>query len=140
MNHKRKKNSRLRGSRTHGWGMAKKHSGSGNRGGRGNAGTGKRAEHKKSKILKLYGNEYFGKHGFRKHSPSVEYKTINLYQLENLPGNSIDLGKYGFTKLLGAGNITRKISVTVEHASQRAIEKIQAAGGNIKTSSAEEEQ
>lgn len=140
MNTKRRKNSRLRGSRTHGWGMAKKHSGAGNRGGRGNAGTGKRADHKKSKILKLYGNEYFGKHGFRKHSASQDHTTINLYHLSNIKETSIDLGKLGYTKLLGAGKITRKLTITVEVASQRAIEKVQAAGGKITTTSSTEEE
>ena len=41
----RKKNTRQRGSHTHGWGAKKKHRGAGNRGGRGNAGSGPRAGH-----------------------------------------------------------------------------------------------
>ena len=41
---KRKKNSRQRGEWTHGWGAKKKHRGAGHRGGRGNAGSGKRGE------------------------------------------------------------------------------------------------
>ena len=47
---KRKKNSRQRGSHTHGWGAMKKHRGAGNRGGRGAAGSGKRADSKKPSI------------------------------------------------------------------------------------------
>jgi len=61
---KRTKRSRQRGSHTHGWGAKKKHRGAGNRGGRGMAGTGKRADQKKPTIMNLYGNEYFGKRGF----------------------------------------------------------------------------
>ena len=41
----------------------KKRRGAGNRGGRGMAGSGKRADQKKPTILKLYGSSYFGKRG-----------------------------------------------------------------------------
>ena len=44
---KRSKDTRQRGSNTHGWGAMKKHRGAGHRGGRGNAGTGKRGDAKK---------------------------------------------------------------------------------------------
>ena len=62
---KRKKSSRMhgRGTGSHGWGFRKKHKKSGHRGGKGMAGTGKRADQKKSLVIKLYGNEYFGKQG-----------------------------------------------------------------------------
>ena len=50
---KRKKNTRMRAHTTHGWGSMKKRRGAGNRGGRGMAGTGKRAAQKKQTILKL---------------------------------------------------------------------------------------
>jgi len=43
---KRNKRSRIRGTRTCGWAM-KKHKGSGNRGGKGMSGTGKRADQRK---------------------------------------------------------------------------------------------
>ena len=59
---KRKKNSRQHGSTTHGWGAMKKHRGAGNRGGRGLAGTGKRADQMKPLHWK---ERYFGKLGFR---------------------------------------------------------------------------
>jgi len=49
---KRKKNSRLKGSHTYGWGSKKKHRKAGNRGGHGMSGTGKRSDHKKTMILK----------------------------------------------------------------------------------------
>ena len=58
---KRKKATRFRAKTTHGYGSMKKNRGAGNRGGRGMAGSGKRADQKKPTILKLYGNEYFGK-------------------------------------------------------------------------------
>ena len=63
--HKRKKVTKQRGSKTHGWGSMKKHRGAGNRGGRGKAGTGKRADTKKPTIINLFGAKgYFGKKGF----------------------------------------------------------------------------
>jgi len=62
---KRKKSLRMHGHGmgTHGGGARKKRKGSGHRGGKGMAGTGKRADHKKTLITKLYGNKYFGKQG-----------------------------------------------------------------------------
>ena len=61
---KRKKNSRMRGNTTHGYGSMKKNRGAGNRGGRGMAGSGKRADQKKPTILKLYGSTK-GKNSYR---------------------------------------------------------------------------
>ena len=82
--HKRRKFTRMRGQRGHGWGAKKKHRGAGNRGGRGMAGSGKRADQKKPTILKLYGNEYFGKHGFNRPQKVIEkIKAINLDKLQN---------------------------------------------------------
>ena len=63
---KRKKNSRQRGSQTHGWGAKKKHRSFGNRGGKGMAGSGKRADSKKPSLWK---ERYFGKIGFKSKKP-----------------------------------------------------------------------
>ena len=60
---KQKKSKRQRGNTTYGHGARKKWKGSGHKGGKGMAGTGKRADHKKTLIIKLYGNKYFGKQG-----------------------------------------------------------------------------
>ena len=49
---KRKKNTRMRAKTTHGYGSMKKNRGAGNRGGRGMAGSGKRADQIKPTILK----------------------------------------------------------------------------------------
>ena len=56
----------MRGTSSHGWGSKKKHRGAGHRGGKGMAGSGKRADQKKPTILNLYGNDYYGKKGFRR--------------------------------------------------------------------------
>ncbi len=131
MNKKRKKNTRLRGSKTHGWGMKKKHSGAGNRGGRGMAGSGKRSDNKKTRILRLYGNNYYGRHGFtRHHDAAVRDTVINIYELDNYP-DTVDLGTHGYTKLLAIGTIKRKMNITIKSASAHAIEKIKKAGGNV---------
>src|SRR3989337_1740489 len=89
---KRKKASRMhgRGQGTHGWGARKKHKKKGHKGGKGMAGTGKRADQKKTLITKLYGHGYFGKQGITsKGTKRDTRKRINLEQIE------VNLGKYG---------------------------------------------
>lgn len=131
---KRKKNTRQRGSHTCGWGSKKKHRKAGNRGGRGMSGTGKRSDHKKTMILKKFGHDYFGKFGFTRHNTnfvSKEIKTINVGDLEKFKENNIDLRKLGYEKLLGKGNINKKIKVIVESFSKSAKEKIEKIGGQV---------
>ena len=139
--YKRKKKSRLRGTHTHGWGAKKKHRGAGHRGGRGNAGTGKRGDSTKPSIWK--NTKYFGKYGFKKLSPSPVINTINLQDIEfhtpkweaakliEKKGDTyiVDLKKLGFNKVLGSGAITQKYKITASYFSAKASEKIQAAGG-----------
>jgi large subunit ribosomal protein L15 len=135
---KRKKVLRYRGHRTHGGGAAKKRRGAGNRGGRGMAGSGKRADQKKPTILKLYGNKYFGKKGFISKNPR-KVKAVNISYIEKnidkfeKKGDSfiINLKDLGINKLLGAGYVKNKLIVTVESASKKAVEKIKKAGGDI---------
>ncbi|MDP1694025.1 MAG: uL15m family ribosomal protein [Candidatus Woesearchaeota archaeon] len=125
-----KKRKKYRGHTTHGWGSKKKHRGAGNRGGRGKAGTGKRADQLKSLVFKLYGNTYFGKKGFR--IPQKIKKHAYMINIADLPeGKEIDLTKLGYTKLLSRGNVTRAIKITVEGCSKKAKEKIEKAGGSI---------
>jgi large subunit ribosomal protein L15 len=139
---KRKKNSRQRGSWTHGWGAKKKHRGAGHRGGRGKAGSGKRGDAKKT----LYWTDpnYFGKRGFTSATAEKE-KTINLAHLDAITDTlikkgyaqkekdavSIDLNKLGYNKLLGAGKTKKKLVLIVNYASENAIKKIQDAGGKV---------
>lgn len=138
---KRKKNSRMRASQTHGWGAKKKHRGAGNRGGRGMAGSGKRADQKKPTILKMYGNTYFGKVGFKRPQKIVRRdKIVNLYFLEENANNLakkegdffvINLNELGYTKLLGSGNVTKKFKVICLNYSKKAEEKIKKLNGEI---------
>ncbi|MBS3149401.1 uL15 family ribosomal protein [Candidatus Woesearchaeota archaeon] len=139
LKNKRKKSNRMRAQTTHGWGAKKKHRGSGNRGGVGMAGTGKRADQKKPSILQKYGNSYYGKKGFS--SLKKRLKTINLYYINDHAESIslskenglyvIDLKKLGYNKLLGSGNITKKVKVICESASKNAISKIKEHGGDV---------
>nr|AJS11630.1 50S ribosomal protein L15P [uncultured archaeon] len=138
--HKRKKSSRYhgRGMGTHGWGSRKKHKKKGHKGGKGMAGTGKRADQKKTLITKLYGHGYFGKQGITsKGTKRDTRKRINLEQIEvNLgkygkktsKGFEIDLSSY---KILGTGDVKNKLVIKAKEASKSAVEKVKKAGGEI---------
>lgn len=129
---KRKKNSRQKGSYTYGWGSKKKHRKAGNRGGHGMSGTGKRSDHRKTMILKKFGHSYFGKFGFKRPQKLLSsIKTINIENLDKFKEDKINLTNLGYDKLLGKGNINKKITVIVEKYSQSAKEKIEKAGGQI---------
>jgi large subunit ribosomal protein L15 len=138
---KRKKNTRQRGSKTHGYGSMKKHRGFGSKGGKGRAGSGKRADSKKPTI---WNKKYFGKYGFKsKNTKTV--KAVNLVYLEenlnsmllkeNIKEDNgvyiVDLAQLGFNKLLSQGKVTTKFRIVTEYASKKAVEKIKAAGGEV---------
>jgi len=141
---KRKKSSRMRGRGmgTHGWGSRKKHKKSGHRGGKGMSGTGKRADHKKTLITKLYGNTYFGKKGITSKSTKKDKKNrINLRDIEsnidkylkNTKSDKIevDLSSY---KILGGpkGHIPKnKLIIKANDFSKSAKKKVEAKGGEI---------
>ncbi len=137
---KRKKASRQHGRNmgTHGGGARKKRKGSGHRGGKGMSGSGKRADHKKTLVIKLYGNKYFGKQGITSRGTKRDTrKRINLGQIEmNLEkygkkgkeGWEIDLKDY---KILGTGEVQNKLIIKAKEASKSAIEKVKKKGGEI---------
>ncbi len=131
-----------RGSRTHGRGK-KAGRGAGKRGGRGNAGLHK---HKYITTVK-YHPDYFGRHGMNRHpSLYVIPETMNVGALmENLDsfiasGNAakkgdtitVNLQKLGIDKLLGTGNANAKVIVMVDEATEKAINKIEEAGGEVR--------
>jgi large subunit ribosomal protein L15 len=71
-----------------------------------------------------------------------EYAIVNVSSLEKLEGDSFDaqsLLKLGVIrklkndglKVLGSGELTRKITVKADIFSKSALEKIQAAGGTV---------
>ena len=136
---RQKKSKKLRAKTTHGYGSKKKHRGAGNRGGRGMAGTGKRADQKKQTILKKYGNACFVKKELKLKKKKVN--SINLYELDTLIENKqikkekdiyiINLTKLKYTKLLGSGKIFNKYEITIISFLKKAKEKIEKLGGKI---------
>ena len=136
----RKKSSRGRGSWTHGHGEKKKHRGAGSRGGRGNAGSGKRGDAKKPSYWKI--KKFVGKHGFTNpaantvHTMSISQVNTNINTLL-ASGNAkktgdvyaVDLKALGVDKLLGTGNPAYKYEISVVAATQGAQDKIASNGG-----------
>jgi len=130
--HKRKKNTRIRGARTVGWGFRQKHKGHGNKGGFGMAGTGKRADHKKQSAEQSVKGKYFGKQGATSRGTAKKkYAQINLREIRDnffkKEGEKINLSKH---KILGNG-AGFKAEITAKAATASAIEKMKKAGGEI---------
>lgn len=141
---KRKKVSRQRGSRTHGWGLV--HRNSGQRGGAGNASRGKKAHAKKpSNWLDKENPRYFGKHGFIHQGPTQNDIIVNIKDVEEKLSNwtaekkavingktcEINLTNLGYTKLLSTGKPTHQFKITIQKATEKAVKKITAAGGSV---------
>lgn len=134
---KRRKISRLRGSHTHKWGEKKHHRKAGSRGGKGNAGSGKRADQRKP-CYWLEGRK--SKHGFISRTRTVS-KAINVGDITLMidngkfekKGNSyeINLTELGFTKLLSKGAVKHNMNLTVAAATENAVSKVKSKGGNI---------
>jgi len=133
---KSRKSKKWRGNTTHGHGARKKWKGSGHHGGSGMAGTGKRADHKKSLIIKLFGNNYFGKQGIT--SKSTKHKKSNVMNLKDIvknlnaitkkygKGKELELKGY---KILGDGELKEALSIRASAFSESAKEAIEKAGG-----------
>ncbi len=119
-------------------GSRKTHRSSGNKGGTGLSGTGKRADHKKTLINKLYGNNYFGKQGITSKKTQRDKRLrITLSQIMNnlesygkktAKGWEIDLSKY---KILGKIEVKEKLIIKALEASKGAIESVKKSGGEI---------
>ncbi|MEM4325832.1 MAG: uL15 family ribosomal protein [Candidatus Pacearchaeota archaeon] len=147
--HKKKKTTKMRGGTTHGRGARKKGKKAGHRGGVGMAGSGKRADHKKTLITKLYGHGYFGKRGVTsKKTEKDKRKRINIEDIEENLGRylkegiakridencyEIDLHDY---KILGGNRkiekpIKTKMIIKASGFSRSALQKIRDSGGDI---------
>ena len=137
---KRKKVTKYRAHTTHGGGHRKKRRGAGSRGGRGNAGTGKRAGQKVAGLKE----KALGTRGFTSKTLVQKAVTLNYFTAKTLDKlvekkfitrendlYSIDLAKLGYQKLLSTGNVKLKLKIKVEKFTPRAEEKIKAAGGEI---------
>lgn len=143
---RRKKVRRLRGGRSHGWGIQKDHKGSGMSGGKGNAGTS--SHHWIKTILEAKENRVkpTGKYGFKRPQKLARgYETINVSHLnasiDTLVAKgkatkqgktySVDLESLGYSKLLSQGNVDKKLKIKVKMATDSAIAKIKKAGGAV---------
>jgi large subunit ribosomal protein L15 len=138
--HKRRKSSRQHGRHmgTHGTGARKNNRESGNRGGIGMSGTGKRADHKKTLITKLFGHGYFGKQGITSKKTEKDKRLrIGLAQIQSglekygkktPKGWEINLSNY---KILGKVEVKEKLFIKALEASKGAIESVKKAGGEI---------
>ena len=140
---RRKKSRKLRGrTRTMGWGRIGQHRKSGSRGGFGLVGFHK---HKWSWTIK-YAPHWFGKHGFTQPPTIVaEINAINVGELDEIARDMlrqgiaqkennkivIDVSVLGFNKVLGKGKITLPLKVITPAITERAREKIEAAGGEV---------
>ena len=139
---KRRKRSRARGSYTHFRGGKKKARGSGHRGGFGMAGTGKRADQRKTYVLNLYGSGYFSKRTALRRKIKPKISSINLNSIQK---NIFSLIKKGIAKeskgvleinlseykILSKGNFNLKVKITAHSASKTAIEQVKKAGGSL---------
>ncbi len=147
-----KKVRKMRGTRTLGYGRVGQHRKTGQRAGRGKTTQwkkSKRSYYLKQKELGFPDPDWkMGKRGFKRPQDIIriyDVNTINVKELdqkiENLvlnkraskTGNtySINLNEINIQKVLGRGELNKVINITVNKASKKAIEKIEAAGGKV---------
>jgi large subunit ribosomal protein L15 len=137
----KKRIKRIRGTRTCGGGSAKKRRGKGSRGGVGHAGA--YAHHF---VWSLKRGIIKGQHPSKPHPYGRSDDTaMNVGELEEmLPelivagkaeekdgGVYLDAEKLGIQKILGKGNVTKKLMLKVSKVSKTAQEKIEQVGGSI---------
>jgi large subunit ribosomal protein L15 len=143
---------KMRGRRTNGYGKVGQHRKTGQRAGRGKTTQWKKS--KKSYYLKQKELGFpdpdwdMGKKGFKRPQDLNRIYQVNTLNVKDLDlkidnfvldkkatksANSynINLNEINIQKLLGKGEINRTINISVNKASKRAIEKIEAAGGKI---------
>ncbi len=137
----------MRGTRTCGYGRVGQHRKTGQRAGRGKTTQwkkSKRSLYLKQKELGFPDPDWImGKKGFKRPQDMVRLSKVNAinvkdldYRIENIANKSIDiyninLNDINIQKLLGRGQINKKINLSVNKASKRAIEKIEAVGGKV---------
>ena len=143
-NRKGKRNRKFNGTRNHGKGNAKNRRGKGGKGGWGRAGTHKH----RFTYITVYERHWMahgGRYGFANHNSPFELPVINLYEIDQLARKGeIEKkdGKLTFDfegKVLGTGAITMPIVVRAVCFSEKAMEKLKAAGGSAIASAPAEE-
>jgi len=140
--HRLRKTRKLRGSRTMGYGRVGQHRKAGGRGGKGKAGGRK---HFWIRTVKYEPDRY--KHiGFKPPSAlGTRPEAINIGELGDLVFRTfgaegvrkeaepldLDLTGLGYGKLLGRGKLDIPLKLRVSAYTSRALEKVEAAGGEI---------
>jgi len=142
----------MRGRRTHGYGRVGQHRKTGQRAGKGKTTQWKKS--KKSYYLKQKELGFpdpdwdIGKRGFKRPQDLIRIYQVNTINVKDIDqkiddfvlnnkatksGNTynINLNEINIQKVLGKGEINKVINITVNKASQKAIEKIESAGGKI---------
>ena len=144
---KRRKSSRYHGRKmgTCGTGARKNKRDSGHKGGKGMSGSGKRADHKKTLIHKLYGGNYFGKQGITSRGTEKDKRLrINLQKIDldiesyvkkklaKKTGDKFEINLSSY-KILGSKDyqIKNKLIIKAKEASKSAIDQVKKAGGEI---------
>ncbi|MGQ4874119.1 MAG: uL15m family ribosomal protein [Promethearchaeia archaeon] len=143
---------KFRGSRVCGYGRTGQHRKTGQRAGRGKTTQwykSKRSYYLKQKELGFPDPDWIiGKKGFKRPQDMRRIYSVNTINVKDLDikleqyvqmnkatksGNTytINLNDLNIQKILGRGTINKKVNVTVKMASERAIKKIEAAGGNV---------
>lgn len=147
-----KKIRKMRGSRTIGYGVVGQHRKAGQRAGKGKT-TGwkksKKSYYLKQKELGFPDPDWdFGKKGFKRPQDIVRIYKINALNVKDLDVSieklvqenkasksgttyTINLNDINIQKILGRGDINKKVNVSVKKASERAIMKIKKAGGKV---------
>ena len=102
------------------------------------SGSGKRADQKKTLVIKLFGKEYFGKRGITSRKTERDKrKRINLGTIDkNIESYGKKQGdkweiKLENYKILGDGELTHKVIIKAGEASKSAMNKVKKAGGEI---------
>jgi len=142
----------MRGTRTCGYGRVGQHKKSGQRAGRGKTTQwkkSKRSYYLKQKELGFPDPDWImGKKGFKRPQDLVRIYKVNAINIKDLDLKldslvqdqkakksgaiySINLNDIEIQKILGRGQINKKVNITVKKASENAIKKIEAAGGKI---------
>jgi large subunit ribosomal protein L15 len=140
---KSKKINKLRGRRAAGYGFSAGHRASGQRGGKGMAGSKK---HHYIKIM-IENPRYFGKWGFKRPQKLLDdLVVLNIGEIDEAADRlvekgiatmtgkryNIDVSKLGIDRILGSGKVTRKLNLTgVQSITVRAREKVTGVGGTI---------
>jgi large subunit ribosomal protein L15 len=138
-----KKINKMRGRRAAGYGFSAGHRASGQRGGKGMAGS------KKHHYIKVMQENprYFGKWGFKRPQKVIDNLiAINIGDIDEAADRlveqgmatktgkkyAIDVSKLRIDRILGSGKVTRKLNlVGVKAITPRAREKVTGAGGSI---------